>query len=524
MSIPGQGWVTDNTSQAASSVPSSVGGGNSGGFDGMYADIIKNIATPIDQNLVKAAMTPIPGAHAAQVPSNMTTPIPAANQGRLIDTRGIVGHKNARAAGIGNAIIGATNAIGAVTTAMADQKQNQVRDAAQKVITAQQAIDEAQQAHDAALSSGDAAAASKAQELIQKNIQVRDGVFADPKLHKALVKGFNISYTDPGSNDSIEHKGAIAGIKAAKDAQAKKEMILAEKQRQQSASGKAAGAAFAEQQPQGLTANLQAQAQLAQAQQQRKDMLEAMKAYGPVYAANIRAQGQVNAEQIRADVEMRKSAVEANAKLQEAQMRMKETSMHDSNAIALENLRGSIERSNILLQQGDPVKVMALFNESQKNYEQAVTENQKSRQALNTELDKKPGGSRETEIRRQLDKIDAADAAAKNALTLNRNVIAKGLHLQATDERLQVPTIHVGEGVSDGGTGAANTGSSSSTDLDPRSGKPWDSRVSATDRAIVKAHYGATVLSNRVEDTIQNLNTDVKKFTRFFDREPNNSD
>jgi len=504
-----------------STVPASVpqGSGVSGGYD----DLIKNIVTPLDPNLVKAAMTPIPGGHAMQVPSNMTAPIPAANQGRLIDTRGIVGRKNARAAGIGNAIIGATNAIGAVTTAMAEQKQNQVKDAAQKVITAQQAIDEAQQAHDAALANGDAAAASKAQELIQKNTQVRDGVFADPKLHKALVKGFDISYTDPGSNNSIEHKGAMAGIKAAKDAQAKKELILAEKQRQQSASGSAAGAAFAKQQPQGLTANTQAQAQLAQAQQQRKDMLDTIKAYGPVYAAQIRAQGSVDTEQIRADGEMRKAAVDAHVKLKDTQMRMTQDDKNNAAAAALARYNKSAEMTIKQMELGDPVKIMGLFNTSQKDYQAAITENQKARQALNTELDKKPGGSREAEIRRQLNQLDAADVSAKSVFTLNRNVIAKGLGLQTTDERLQVPTVHVGDGVTDGNAGSSST-AGTSPDLDPRSGKPWDSRVSAADRAIVKTHYGLSVFQHNAEDTIEGINNSVNRLERWASGNSNNSD
>jgi len=168
------------------------------------------------------------------------------------------------------------------------------------------------------------------------------------------------------------------------------------------------------------------------------------------------------------------------------------------------------------LEVNNPIKTMELFNSASKDYEASITENQKSRQALNAELDKKPGSGREQEIRRQLQSIDAADSSAKNAFTLNRNVIAKALNLPVDAPALQVPTIHVGDGVTDAGS-SSSTSSASKPDIDPRSGKPWSSSTSAVDRAIISAHYGGTVLANKIEDDINGVNQGVKSIKRFFD-------
>jgi hypothetical protein len=174
-----------------------------------------------------------------------------------------------------------------------------------------------------------------------------------------------------------------------------------------------------------------------------------------------------------------------------------------------------------MLKQGNPVEVLKAFNESQKNYETAITENQKSRQALNNELDK-ASASRGAEIRRQLQSMDAMDEQAKNAFTLNRNVIAKGLGVDVTDSRLQIPTVKVGEGVQSGG--AASTSTTPSTDLDPRTGAPWKSGVSTTDRLLIKAHYGEGILSHNVEQTVDSVNKDARKLERFFDPDKSKSD
>jgi hypothetical protein len=248
--------------------------------DSFVQELVQNISKPIDPALVRAATTPVPGAHAAQVPSSLTTPVqPHQNQPFMT---GAVGRKQAKLQGIGNAITGATNALGTVVAKEAQIKQNNIKDAATKVIMAQQAIDEAKQAHDAALASGDAAGASQAQEMIQKNTQARDAIFADPKMRKALVKGFDISYTDPTANDSEEHKAVMAAMKQAKTIQEKRQIQQQQQEKQkaaQTAAGAAAGTAFEKSTPQGMSANVYAQQRLAQEQASRKAQTDVLKDY-----------------------------------------------------------------------------------------------------------------------------------------------------------------------------------------------------------------------------------------------------
>src|SRR5476651_1253190 len=110
---------------AAQSVPAAPppGQGSGGGQDSFVEELIRNISKPIDPGLVNAAVSPIPGAHAAQMPTSLTTPIQP-HQDQPMRT-GAVGHHAAKLQGIGNAITGATNALGTVVTKEAQQKQNQ---------------------------------------------------------------------------------------------------------------------------------------------------------------------------------------------------------------------------------------------------------------------------------------------------------------------------------------------------------------------------------------------------------------
>jgi len=495
-------------SQSVPTTPQSAGGG---GFD--IASLIQNISTPIPQGLMQAATPSVSGGHAMQVPSSLQQPI-GPHQDRPMDTRRVVGAKAAKLQGIGNAITGATNAIGAVVTKEAQIKQNQIKDSATKVIQAQQAIDEAKQLHDSAIATGDAATASKAQEMIQKNTQARDAIFADPKMRKALVKGFNISYTDPASNKTEEHTAVMAAMKDAKNWQEKRQKMQEYQQQQNQAAGSAAGEAFAKGQPQGMAANVLAQQQVAAIQNQNKERLETVKALGPLWVEKMRAEGNLNVAEVNKAADLRKAAIEANSKIDVQLLKNKQDDKNNAASLSLEAYRKSADRALELLKQGNPVEVLKAFNESQKNYETAITENQKSRQALNNELDK-ADESRGIEIRRQLQSMDAMDEQAKNAFTLTRNVIAKGLSIDVTDSRLQIPTVKVGEGVQSGR--AASTSTTPSTDLDPRTGAPWKSSVSTTDRLLIKAHYEEGILSHNVETTVESINKGVRKLERFFD-------
>jgi hypothetical protein len=416
----------------------------------------------------------------------------------------------------------AGNAVSKVITAEKQQKQAHLTDAATKLFTAQAAIDEAQQQHDSATAIGDNATAQKAQQLIDQNTKVRDGITSDPKLRKSLAKGLNIDYIDPSNNKTEEHAAVQAAIKNAKTIQEKRQLAKAEQQKRNQQGAQNFGQAFAKSQPQTLVPNQMAQAQLEAYQQQRKDAVETFKAMGPIYAEQLRAKGAATVEGMRSATDLRKAAIDAGAKIDEQILKNKQAGLDNEAARSLEGLRDANARSLELLKQGNPIEVLKSFNDAQKNYETAITENQKSRQALNNELDK-ASSSRVPEIRRQLQAIDASDEQAKNAFTLNRNVIAKGLNVSVDDPRLAVPTVHVGEGAGN----ATTSGSSSSTDsadLDPRTGHPWKSSVSAADRLIVKAHYGAGILSHDANQEIDSINQGVRKIQRFFDPDKNTSD
>jgi hypothetical protein len=462
---------------------------------------------------MREAISPVSGAHTGQIPSSMTQPIGEApqtpNQGRPQN----------RGQAIGDMIRSAGNAVSKVITAEKQQKQAHLTDAATKLFTAQAAIDEAQQQHDSATAVGDNATAHKAQQLIDQNTKVRDGITSDPKLRKSLAKGLNIDYIDPSNNKTEEHTAVQAAIKNAKTMQEKKQLAKqAQQQHRQQANQQGAqnfGTAFAKSQPQTLAPNQMAQAQLEAYQQQRKDAIETFKAMGPIYTEQLRAQGAVTVEGMRSATDLRKAAIDAAAKLDEQILKNKQADKDDAAARSLEGMRDANARSLELLKQGNPIEVLKSFNDAQKNYETAITENQKSRQALNNELDE-ASSSRVPEIRRQLQAIDASDEQAKNAFTLNRNVIAKGLNVSVDDPRLAVPTVHVGEGAGN----ATTSGSSSSTDsadLDPRTGHSWKSSVSAADRLIVEAYYGAGILSHDANQEVDSINQGVRKIKRFFD-------
>jgi hypothetical protein len=203
-----------------------------------------------------------------------------------------------------------------VITAEKEQKRTHLTDAATKLFTAQAAIDEAQQQHDSATAIGDNATAQKAQQLIDQNTKVRDGITSDPKLRKALAKGLNIDYIDPSNNKTEEHAAVQAAIKNAKGIREKIEAAKAAKQKFAAENNpKGAqnfGAAFAKSQPQTLAPNQMAQAQLAQQQAQEKALVEAYKAQTPREIALLQQQTQLQKqhEEIVARDEQRRQRLE----------------------------------------------------------------------------------------------------------------------------------------------------------------------------------------------------------------------
>lgn len=278
--------------QLQGTVPSSAAAGPD------VSSLIGHISDPLTPELIRQATTPIAGPRVPQLPSSMTRPI-APYQQTPFDTREVVGAGNARARGIANAFTGVTNALGTVLTAEAQKKQGEIRDAATKVITAQQAIDEAQQQHDMAIQQGDADTASKMMELIKENQKVRDGVFADPKMRKALAKGFDISYTDPSQNKTEEHQAVMQAMQGAKTREEKQAAIAKLRQEQNAKAGAAAGAAFASSQPRGLAPNTMAMQKLQIAEMEQKAQIEAQKNYATLQASLARSQSTVDAARIR---------------------------------------------------------------------------------------------------------------------------------------------------------------------------------------------------------------------------------
>lgn len=242
--------------------------------------LMAQMGPQITEKEIQSATTPIAGPHTAQMPSNLMTPIQP-YQDTPYNNRPVVGAGNARARGIGNTVTAVMNGLGRVVTAEAQNKQNQVRDAATKVITAQQGIDEAQQQLDMAMQTGDTATVAKMKDLIQQNTAVRDGVFADPKMRKALSKGFNMNYIDPTQNKTSEHAAVQEAIKGAKTRQEKIAAIKALQQKQNTAAGVAAGKAYAAAQPQGLAPNTQAQMQLQMKMATQKNASEIIKSVEP---------------------------------------------------------------------------------------------------------------------------------------------------------------------------------------------------------------------------------------------------
>jgi hypothetical protein len=272
---------TAQTSSAPASVPASVGGG---GFDigGVLQQIQGDTAT--QQKLMREAITPVSGAHVGQIPSALTKPIGEAPQSATPYER-----PRSKGEAIANMINSAGNAVSEVITAEKQKKQTHLTDAATKLFTAQAAIDEAQQQHDSATAIGDNATAQKAQQLIDQNTKVRDGITSDPKLRKSLAKGLNIDYIDPSNNKTEEHAAVQAAIKNAKTIQEKRQLAKAEQQKRSQQGAQNFGQAFAKSQPQTLVPNQMAQAQYSAHMEAQKANSEATKALIPLLVAQTRA-------------------------------------------------------------------------------------------------------------------------------------------------------------------------------------------------------------------------------------------
>lgn len=359
--------------QLQGTVPSSAAAGPD------VSSLIGHISDPLTPELIRQATTPIAGPRVPQLPSSMTRPI-APYQQTPFDTREVVGAGNARARGIANAFTGVTNALGTVVTAEAQKKQGEIRDAATKVITAQQAIDEAQQQHDMAIQQGDADTASKMMELIKENQKVRDGVFADPKMRKALAKGFDISYTDPSQNKTEEHQAVMQALQGAKTRAEKQAAIAKLRAEQNAKAGAAAGSAFAAAQPRGLAPNVMAQQKVQLALQQQavqekmyKDMMTYMasmaRANAPVEAAKVRELGESYRDSIKNMQNQIKMQDQFAYKLKylDAQTAAREHLLWEGL-----NIADRKEMDRLTMMSRDPLTITKMANESDKTWQSNI--------------------------------------------------------------------------------------------------------------------------------------------------------
>jgi hypothetical protein len=186
--------------------------------------------------------------------------------------------------GIGNAITGTTNLIAAFKTAEDNKKSQQVASSVQTLMTAQQAMDQAKQA----LTTDPNNAAAK--EALEHNTTVANGILDGPH-GKAIMKGFDVNYTDPSQNKTPEH-GMV------------QKAIALFKQKQQGSSGGANLENFQKATPTAMAPNVTAQAQATMLQQKQKEQTELLKAVLP---AQIRSASAAFTAQTKAAAEVLKA-------------------------------------------------------------------------------------------------------------------------------------------------------------------------------------------------------------------------
>ena len=186
--------------------------------------VIDNILSQNSGELTKLAekaATPIAGGHASSIPLSMD-PTPKEAGMAPLDHREVVGAGKAKAQGIGNTITGALNVISQVSTAMDNKKKVEIASSTQQLLVAQQAADQAKQTMDAnAPQQGGQPndAYTKAKEIYDHNTEIQ-GTILTGKHGKDIMKGFNIDYTNPSSNKTLQHDAVAMGKERLKAAEA----------------------------------------------------------------------------------------------------------------------------------------------------------------------------------------------------------------------------------------------------------------------------------------------------------------
>ena len=482
--------------------------------------LIAQMGAPVTEKEIQAATTPIAGTHAAQLPSSMTTPI-TPHQDAPLDYRPVVGAGNARARGIGNTVTAVMNGLGRVVTAEAQNKQNQIRDSATKVITSQQAIDEAQQQLDMAMQSGDTTTVAKMKDIIQQNTQARDAIFADPKMRKALVKGFNFNYVDPTQNKTTEHAAVQEAIKGAKTRQEKIAAIKALQAKQNTAAGAAAGAAYAKAQPQGLAPNTQAQMQVQMKMAAQKNMVDSIRALAPVWSAQTKAGADLTIADKKAQVALRVAAVNNASAIDKQLLVNKQHQIDNAAARSLALYKAHLDAWVKSIDTADPANIMKNFGTASSAYQTQISDIQKSRQALNLEVDKESAAhgsaaaSRVIELRRQLQNLDAQQTSAQNSFYAAQQYAAKMTGLDINQFKVDVPVPQVGDGANASPATKSST-SADSADVDPRTGQPFNSDVPTADRILIRAHHALGEAGIGAARGLENINRETQRVKQFF--------
>jgi hypothetical protein len=241
------------------------------------ADVLSRVLQQNTQELSKyalAAATPIPGGSQGQFPTSLAQPLQQDQPGQL-DHREVVGAGNAKAQGIGNSVIATLNTIAKVKTTLDNKKKVEIASSTQQLLQAQAAANQAKQ-----LLQNDPNNA-QAKEQVQHNEQIM-GTILTGKHGKDIMKGFNIDYTDPESNKTIQHDAVADGKKRAE----------------------AATQAFNKGTPQTMAPNTQAQAIYAAKAAEAKSNVDTMRAMGPLISSYMRQQTAEKQIQGRMDTEV----------------------------------------------------------------------------------------------------------------------------------------------------------------------------------------------------------------------------
>lgn len=260
------------------------------------------------QEMAQAALranTPTTPSHSTDTPLNLRGQQKAFSPAPLNHGPVAPGKGNARGQGIGNAIIGVTNAITGIATAEDNKKKLQLATDTHTLLLSQQAIDQAGQ-----LQKGDPGY-DQAQETIKHNKDIMNGILSDKKTRDAIAKGFKIDFTDPQANNTPDHQGVNQGKEMATKANS-----LADQ--------------FSKGVPQQMQQNPRAVAMYQQMMQDNKDSLALQKSLGPAY---IRAAAEVA-------VQNGKSAQEAYKQGQENArevFKMQSQNQIDQNKLTMEH-------------------------------------------------------------------------------------------------------------------------------------------------------------------------------------------